>query len=118
MTGEIKYRFVPCSGCTLCCRGDAIRLTAEDNSKQYITEPHPYIAGALMIAHKENGDCIYLDPNGCRIHNSAPSLCRIADCRSIALRFGFPEAMELHRSGKINIKVWDKGKELLEKTKK
>ena len=38
----------------------ATRLTAEDNPEDYSTEPHPYISGALMLAHKPNGDCINL----------------------------------------------------------
>jgi Fe-S-cluster containining protein len=45
-----KFKFVPCNGCTLCCQGDAIRLTEEDNPDDYETEPHPYIAGEKMIA--------------------------------------------------------------------
>ena len=113
MTSKLKIKFVPCNGCTLCCQGDAIRLTEEDNPKDYITEPHPYIPGALMLAHKENGDCIYLNETGCSIHNRAPSLCRSADCRSIALKYDFETAMQLHQMKRIDIRVWDKGNELI-----
>ena len=35
---------------------------------------------AKMLAHKENGDCFYLGPNGCTIHGSAPVLCTGYDC--------------------------------------
>jgi hypothetical protein len=80
----------------------------------YRTEPHPYIPGALMIAHKPNGECVYLDEKGCSIHDHAPSLCRIADCRSIATRFTFESAMQLHRLGRLDIRVWDQGRKLLE----
>jgi Fe-S-cluster containining protein len=61
---KIFFGFVPCNGCTLCCKGDAIRLTEEDNPDNYITETHPYISGALMLAHKPDGDCIYLNESG------------------------------------------------------
>ena len=91
-----------------------MRLEPEDEKMGYATEPHPYIPGALMIAHKPNGECVYLDENGCGIHDHAPSLCRIADCRSIAARFTFENAMELHRMGRLDIRVWDQGKKLLE----
>jgi hypothetical protein len=109
---EIKE--VPCNGCTLCCQGDAVRLEADDLSMNYRTEPHLYIKGALMIAHKENGDCCYLDENGCSIHDHAPSLCRSADCRSIALRISFERARELHMAGRLDMRVWDKGRILID----
>ena len=60
---------VPCNGCTLCCQGDAVRLQPEDSVTEYRTEPHPYIPGARMLAHKPNGECIYLDERGCSIHD-------------------------------------------------
>ncbi len=106
---------VPCNGCTLCCQGDAIRLENEDSAMQYETEPHPFIQGALMLAHKANGECIYLDGNGCRIHDHTPSLCRFADCRSLALRIDFATARRLHFMNRLDIRVWDQGRKLLEK---
>lgn len=115
---KLKIKFVPCNGCTLCCKGDAIRLTEEDNPDDYITEDHSYIAGALMLAHKPNGDCIYLADSGCSIHDHAPLICRSADCRSIALKYDFTTAMQLHHMKRIDILVWDKGNELIEKMKK
>lgn len=93
MVSKLKTVFVACNGCTLCCQSDAIRLTEEDNLSNYLTEPHPYIQGALMLAHKPNRDCVYLSESGCSIHNRTPSLCRSADCRSIALKYDFDTAM-------------------------
>ncbi len=113
-----KTKFVPCNGCTLCCQGDAVRLTKDDDPKEYLTEPHPYIPGALMLAHKPNGDCIYLEENGCSIHGRAPSLCRSADCRPLALKYDFTAAMQLHQLGRIDLRVWDKGNQLIEEMKK
>jgi hypothetical protein len=115
---KLKTVFVPCNGCTLCCKGDAIRLTEEDNLSNFLTEPHPFIQGALMLAHKPNGDCIYLNESGCGIHDSAPSLCRSTDCRSIALKYDFDTAMQLHKMKRIDIRVWDRGNELITDMKK
>ena len=115
---KLETQFVPCNGCTLCCKGDLIRLTSNDNPVEYITEPHFRIPGALMLAHKENGDCIYLEENGCSIHSRAPELCLSADCRTLALKYDFETAMSMHNSGLLNILVWDKGKELLNELKK
>ena len=67
-----------------------------------------------MLAHKPNGECLYLDGGGCGIHDRAPSMCRSADCRSIALRFDFEEARRLHLKGRLDLRVWDQGHKLLE----
>ena len=111
-----NFQYVPCNGCTLCCQGDAVRLEPEDLAGGYQTEPHPYIPGALMIAHKPNGECVYLKDGGCSIHHRAPSLCRAADCRGIAARFDFETARTLHALGRIDFRVWDQGRKLLETT--
>ncbi len=113
MTKRLPYRSVPCDGCTLCCTGDAVRLEPEDMSKGYQTEPHPYVPGALMIAHMESGECVYLGTGGCTIHDRAPALCRAADCRSIAVRYDFESAKALHVMGRLDFRVWDRGRELL-----
>ena len=113
-----KYVEVPCNGCTLCCQGDAIRLLEEDDPGMYLTEPHPYIPGALMLAHKPNGDCIYISENGCGIHAYAPALCRAADCRALAFKYNFEMALKLHEVGSIDLRVWDKGNELIKKMRR
>ena len=111
---KFTAREVPCNGCTLCCQGDAIRLQPEDDASQYLTEPHPYAAGTLMLAHKPNGDCIYMTNSGCSIHDRAPLLCRAADCRSIAAQLDFETARKLHLMKKLDLRVWDQGHKLLE----
>ncbi len=106
---------VPCGGCMLCCQGDAVRLLEEDDPGGYLTEPHPRIPGALMLAHKPNGDCIYLAETGCSIHDHTPALCRAADCRALAFKYNFEMALKLHEAGSIDLRVWDKGNELIKK---
>jgi hypothetical protein len=113
MAKRLPMHTVPCRGCRLCCQGDAVRLEDEDLGRGYETEPHPYIPGALMLAHRPNGDCVYLGVDGCTIHGRAPALCRAADCRSIALRYDLRSAQALHGLGRLNFAVWDKGNDLL-----
>ena len=68
-----------------------------------------------MLAHKPNGDCIYLTGNSCIIHDHTPALCGSADCRSLALKYDFEAALKLHEEGRIDLRVWDKGNELIKK---
>jgi len=110
----LTIREVPCNGCTLCCQGDAIRLEEEDRALDYKTETHPYIPGALMIAHKPNGECFYLNEQGCSIHSWAPSLCRSADCRSLAIKLNYDAARSLHMMGRLDFRVWLQGRRLIE----
>jgi uncharacterized protein len=37
----------------------------------------------LALKRKANGDCYYLGPTGCTIHDRAPALCREFDCRTL-----------------------------------
>lgn len=104
---------VPCNGCVRCCRADAVRLLPGDIATLYQTEPHPYMPGELMLAHKANLDCIYLGEKGCTIHERAPRQCREMDCRVIAKKIKFED---LRRYGQ-RVEVWRKGKELLGETK-
>lgn len=100
---------VPCNGCTRCCtRGDMVRLLPDDDPRTYQTEPHPLKPGALMLAHKENGDCVYLGIGGCTIHDTKPRMCREMDCRKIADSVSIEQARNL---GIVH--VWRKGRELI-----
>ena len=101
---------VPCNGCTLCCKGDAVRLLPGDGF--YWTEPHPTMEGEFMLAHKDNGDCIYLGDIGCTIHDKRPLMCREMDCRLIASKFTERQA---RRIPGMKMSVWLKGKEVSKK---
>lgn len=114
MQHTLYRNIVPCNGCTLCCQGDIIRLEHDELKHGYQTDPHPFIIGARMLAHKANGECIYLGEGGCGIHDQAPALCRIADCRNIAIKYDFETARLLHANHLIDIRVWDQGRKLIE----
>ena len=104
---------VPCAGCVRCCLGDAVRLLPGDDPDSYLVEPHPLVPGALMLAHREDGACIYLADHGCSIHPRRPQQCREADCRNIASALTYTQARKLARAGVIPIAVWRRGRELL-----
>lgn len=81
---------VPCNGCTLCCKGDAIFLHPDKGDDISIYETvvtkHP-LSGkkAHMLKHKPNGDCIYLGEKGCDNYENRPIICREFDCRKLFL---------------------------------
>ena len=100
--------YVPCNGCTLCCHKDAVRLLPGD-SQNYLIQHHPIILGAVALAHKPNGDCVYLTDKGCSIHYRRPTMCREMDCRNIAISFTKKQLMRMN----IKIDVWEQGKKLL-----
>ena len=114
----MQISIVPCNGCTLCCRGDAVRLLPADDPNQYITEPHSIIKGALMLAHKPNGECIYLGEGGCTIHDTSPQQCKEMDCRRIAAKITFTQARKMTKTGYFNMRVWQKGRDLANVKKK
>ena len=107
MANRAEYD-VPCGGCTLCCHNDMIRLLPEDDSSLYQTVPHTYLSGALMLDHKQNGDCVYLGGGGCTIQETKPLMCKEMDCRKIAGQLGYTQARKM---GVIH--VWRRGKQLL-----
>ena len=108
MMGTTLDTAVPCNGCTLCCHGDAIRLLPGDDPSQYATVPHEWIPGALMLDHNASGDCIYLGPTGCLIHDTKPQMCKQMDCRNIAANVSWTKARKLNI-----VQVWRKGKSML-----
>lgn len=108
---------VPCNGCTLCCKGDAVRLLPGDDPARYKLEPHPMMPGQVMLAHKSNGDCTYLGEHGCTIHSMRPRMCREMDCRNIAKAWRVrKQARRMAKKGVITMEVWRRGRELLKET--
>ncbi len=101
---------VPCNGCTRCCHGDAIRLLPGDDHTLYEIEPHQSDPKQLMLAHKPNGDCIYLGHEGCSIHETKPIMCKTMDCRLIAENITYTQARKMKN---LPFPIWQKGKELL-----
>lgn len=104
---------VPCNGCTKCCHNDAVRILPHEDARRWETEPHPYMLGARMLAHKEDGTCVYLDARGCTRQDDKPQQCREMDCRRIAQVVTWTQARKLAASGRMRLEIWQRGKELL-----
>ena len=109
----MKPGHVPCNGCTRCCHGDAVRILNHEDASQWRTEPRPVAVGARMLAHKSNGDCIYLGKHGCTIHDSKPEQCREMDCRNLAAVITYTQARKMAAQGRLPLAVWRRGKDLL-----
>ena len=62
--------------------GDAISR-ARRPAVAYETILLPLADGATIevIKPRPNGDCLYLGPGGCTIHDRAPAICRAFGCR-------------------------------------
>ena len=97
---------VPCNGCKACCKQMAVLLEPGEDPSDYRTEMYQ---GQPMLAHKSNGDCVYLGAEGCTIHERAPAACRKMDCRKTALKMteGMAESSNV-------IEIWRRGRELNE----
>lgn len=72
-----------CGGCTLCCHRMRVPIVPniDPDPGTYQTE---IINGHTLLAHRPNGDCVYLGPEGCTIYERRPALCRRFDCREMA----------------------------------
>lgn len=74
---------VPCRNCTACCERDIIALDPQrDDVASY---RHHIEAGRPVLDRKPNGQCTYLAPGGCSIHDRRPDICRRFDCRVLYL---------------------------------
>ena len=84
---------VPCDGCTLCCSGAGagahrgVFITPAEEGKYEIERRF----GRIMIARRENGDCIYLEERGCAVHDDKPLMCQGFDCRALLKKHGWHE---------------------------
>lgn len=79
---------IKCNGCTQCCRNwDSTWLLPskgdklEDYQIEIASMPEKPGYVGPRLAHKPNGDCIYVGENGCAIYDKRPSACRSFDCR-------------------------------------
>jgi hypothetical protein len=104
---------VPCNGCTLCCHNDAVRILPHEDASKWQTEPHDYMHGARMLAHKPNGDCVYLGEHGCTIQHDKPQQCREMDCRRIAQAITWTQARKMDAGGRLRMTIWKRGRELI-----
>jgi Fe-S-cluster containining protein len=114
-----------CASCPAhCCKGDTIMLHPEMGDPpfayQVVAVEHP-ITGApgYMLAHKPNGDCIYLgevDGVGrCTIYSHRPAICRRFDCGLSYASMPRRDRKRMLREGLISQDVVDQGRKVQER---
>lgn len=102
----------PCDGCRRCCIRDMVRILPHEDASQWKTQPHPapQFKGHFMLAHKKNGECIYLTENGCGNYDNRPQQCKEMDCRLIYQSVTYTT---IRKAGNRMVAMWRKGKELI-----
>ena len=100
------YAAVPCGKCHLCCQNTAVVLLECDDASSYEYEMR---AGMRMLKVKQDGDCFYLGLCGCAIHDRAPYMCRIFDCREQHRMYSKEQREKLLRQGMLSRDVLRSG---------
>lgn len=111
-------RTVPCNGCRACCLTDLIILHPECGDRpddyQTVDVSHPFTGQRVKaLARKANLECVYLDDQGCTIHDRAPAICREFDCRRMYLGYTRAERKRMVRDGLMGKDVFEAGRERL-----
>jgi len=109
--------YVPCNGCGLCCKNDAIMLHPECGDKPETYQTVPFVnpltgEPGLMLAKAPNGECIYLGASGCTIHDRAPTICREFDCGKMFKLYTLKQRQQLVASGMFGKDVLDRGRQI------
>ena len=96
---------VPCAGCTACCKNEIVLLFPERGDKVELLDHYEIETpqGTLRaLKRKDNGDCIYMQRDGCAIYANRPSMCRAFDCRLWYQRFQAMKKRDRKRHGEHN----------------
>jgi hypothetical protein len=79
--GEVKGIAVPCGECHACCTGFVNAQLYPHEIKLNFKTKFSKSENRYHLKHKPNGECTYLVPQGCSIHDRVPTVCRTFDCR-------------------------------------
>lgn len=114
LRGEIERASVPCNGCNLCCRGEAIILLADEGddiaSYEHVLVDIPGLPPQAVLKKGADGNCIYLGPTGCTIHDRAPKICKHFDCRGWYLSKTRAERRRMISQGHASKEIFDAGR--------
>lgn len=104
---------VPCGSCRLCCRSDVIMLFPDEGdiieSYEHAVVELPEGRGAILKKGAD-GNCIYLGPDGCTIHDRAPLICRMFDCRRWFLSKTRNDRRALIKAGIADADIFEAGR--------
>lgn len=62
-----------------------------------------------MLKSQPNGDCFYLGADGCTIHEHAPFMCKIYDCREQHRMYSKEVREDMVRRGLLNKEILRRG---------
>jgi Fe-S-cluster containining protein len=113
---------VPCGSCRRCCQTNSIVMLLPQHGDVVESYEHelvdlPGAGRGPILKRRPNGDCIYLGQHGCTIHDRAPVICRVFDCRTAFLAFNEHAPSDRRRmikGGMVEKQILDRGRELLE----
>ena len=108
---------VPCGDCRLCCRRTTAVLLPERGDDPARFETQPLNDGSLRLKMQPNDDCVYLTEHGCSIHDRAPFMCRVCDCRNQHAMYTRRQRREMLRAGLLDKAVLRRGWQLREMAK-
>jgi Fe-S-cluster containining protein len=107
-----------------CCKGDMIVLHPEHGDRVALYDTVPVenpVTGepGFMLAHKPNGDCVYLGEIGgvgrCTIYARRPLICRSFDCGLAYAKMRRHDRRRLLRDGLISQETIDQGRKVQER---
>jgi len=76
--------------------------------------PLDHLAGRGPILKRHpNGDCVYLGADGCTIHDRAPVICRIFDCRRLVRSHTRQEIRRMVSSGLLDRNIVEQGRKMI-----
>ena len=85
-------------------------------------DPNAYetqmLGGLQALAHKPNGDCVYLGEKGCTIHERRPAVCRAYDCAGQFRQFTRAERRRGVREKWLDPAILARGREIAEQYNK
>lgn len=93
------------------------RSHSDSRVRRHVRRPTE-VRGAHVLRMKENHDCFYLGPEGCTIHDRAPYMCRIFDCREQHRMYTRAQREDLVKQGLLSKDVLRRGAILIHRAGK
>jgi hypothetical protein len=88
--GERVAARVPCNGCTACCHASKVDFDPalerpEDLRHLDFVSANEITPGWARLRKRDDGACVHLGPQGCMVYEHRPRVCRLYDCRFLAV---------------------------------
>ena len=108
---------VPCGTCRLCRHYDVILLIPDEGdvieSYEHQIVDVPGTGPVAVVKKGVDGNCIYLGPDGCAIHERAPAICQAFDCRRLFLSKSRMERRAMVKAGAADKEIFEAARKRL-----